>query len=52
MTTIVSTNIQLAFDKAYDDITLDDIKKALLETNVYDVKRAVYDACEEDIEVC
>ena len=50
MTTIVSTKIQLEFDGDFDSISLEDIKKALSRVSAYDVRRAVYDADEADIQ--
>ena len=47
--TRVFTKIALDFDTDFDNITLDDIKVALSNINIHDVKRAVYDADEEDI---
>ena len=51
MTTTVSVKVQLSFDTDFDSITLEDVKKALSEVSAYDVKRAVYDADEEDVQV-
>ena len=50
MTTRVYTKIALDFDTDFDNITLDDIKKALTQVNIHDVKRSVYDSDEEDIQ--
>ena len=47
--TRVFTKIALDFDTDFDNITVDDIKRALSNINIHDVKRAVYDADEEDI---
>ena len=51
MTTTVSIKVQLSFDTDFDSITLEDVKKALAEVSAHDVKRAVYDADEEDVQV-
>ncbi len=51
MTTIVSTKLQLSFDKDFDDITMEDIKQSLMDVSLFDVKRALFDACDEDIQV-
>ena len=51
MATRIYTKIALDFDTDLDNITLDDIKAALLNVNVHDVKRSVYDSNEEDIQV-
>ena len=51
MTTVVSTKVQLSFDCDLDNLTLEDVKQALAEVSVYDVRRAVLDSEEEDVQV-